>query len=206
MGGVRLCPYELAYRYACLQNEATKVNYLMGGLCPRLTKRLYRLEIDSTAKFLKAVKLDDEANTLAKAKEGGEGVSVAAFTSKSFSRRDAKFATGVAGNDAAGRNTEPTADETRRQLQSQLAELQKKLKALDGGSGTYDSKDSSSSRRGARRGRDAEGKIVCYGCNASGHIRPNRPKSESQPAIDDSTFLRLQKSIWVEKPNTTRKG
>lgn len=77
----------------------------MGRLCPRLTKRLYRLEIDSTARFLKAVKLDDEANTLAKAKAGGgEDVSVAAFTSKTFSRRNAKFATGAEGNDATAAN------------------------------------------------------------------------------------------------------
>lgn len=44
-------------------NELTKVNQLKGGFCSCLTKRLYSLEINTTAKFLNAVKLGDEKIT-----------------------------------------------------------------------------------------------------------------------------------------------
>ena len=30
-------------------------------------------------------------------------------------------------------------------------------------------------RRGASRGRDAQGNIICYGCNTTGHIRSQCP-------------------------------
>ena len=42
-------------------NYQAKVNYLIGGLSAGLTTKMYVMKIDSPAKFLEALKLEDEA-------------------------------------------------------------------------------------------------------------------------------------------------
>ena len=85
--------------------------------------------------------MDDKANTLAKAEQGDDEYTVAAFSSKTFSRRDAKFATGSEVSAAAATYME-SSDIARRRLQRQIADLQKQMKALETTGGAYDPKSS----------------------------------------------------------------
>ena len=53
-------------------SKLAKVNYLMGGVNAELTERLYPMRIRTAKDFLMAVKLEDEAQALARAKRNGD--------------------------------------------------------------------------------------------------------------------------------------
>ena len=59
--------------------EQAKINYLMGGLSAELTTQMYVMKINSSAEFLEAVKLEDEAQALAREKRGKGSATVAAI-------------------------------------------------------------------------------------------------------------------------------
>ena len=69
--------------------EQAKVNYLMGGLSAELTTKMYVMKINSSDKFLKAVKLECEAQALAKARRAEQAELLATMTGEGSAEVDA---------------------------------------------------------------------------------------------------------------------
>ena len=148
-------------------DELTKINYLMGGLNPELTTRLYVQQIDTADKFLKTAKLDDEAFSMAKEKRDANNEFVVAainFAPTTKSSRDKKFAPALSAAQKDGIKTKKS------DINSKIDSLQKELKELDVGG-------SSQSERPA---------LICYGCQKlenlkrdchSKHLWPRKPKT-----------------------------
>ena len=159
-------------------SDKNKVNFLMGGLNAELTEKMYPKEIATADEFLKAVKLDDEARSLAKEKRGEKAeftvAAVPTTKDQKFQSKDSKFAPIAPADKTVTRSDEAAKaiEKERNEIRRQQRDLEQRMKNLNMGQPSSKELNYVKSKDfDQQRGRDAEGNIICYHCKKPGHIK-----------------------------------